>query len=81
MYEDKGLITIRYCGTQSVSHTFWDRIGLIDAAVKIRQYLYDKKLQSHPVMLHIFSNGGAFLYEHVSKKFREGSDPIDVKGM
>lgn len=79
IYEDKGLITIRY--SAAVSHVFWDKSGMADTARKIVKFIRDMKLDEHPVFLHVFSNGGAFLYEHVSLMFRKGEKPIKVKGL
>lgn len=79
IYEDQGLITIRY--SAPVSHVFWDTPGMVESAGKILKFMHDMKLQEHPVLLHIFSNGGAFLYEHVTKRFAEGPNPIKVKGL
>lgn len=78
IYEDKGFIVIRY--SAPVANVFWDKTGMIRTAEGINKFIRDAKLEEHPVFLHIFSNGGAFLYEHISLLFRTGETPIDVKG-
>lgn len=79
IYDDKGFITIRY--SPAVSHIFWDTSALIDSAEKIVKFMHDMKLEEHPLFIHVFSNGGAFLFEHVSLKLRSGQKPIKVKGL
>ncbi|XP_063701346.1 transmembrane protein 53-like [Culicoides brevitarsis] len=78
IYEDKGLIVVRYCGP--VSHVFWDKPGLVKAARDIAKYLKnDSRLDGRPLFLHLFSNGGAFLNEHLSMCLK--NEGMTLKGI
>uniref|UniRef100_A0A336LWL4 CSON003500 protein n=1 Tax=Culicoides sonorensis TaxID=179676 RepID=A0A336LWL4_CULSO len=79
IYEDKAFITIRCC--TAVKNVFWDKAGMCDIAQRIVKLIRDMKLEEHPIFLHAFSNGGAFLYEHVSLLLRQGERPITLKGV
>lgn len=48
---------------------------------KILKLIYDMHFDSHPVIFHIFSNGGAYLYQHISLAIRKHKTPLQVRGM
>jgi len=46
-----------------------------NVARRLVALLTDLSLQKHPIFFHAFSNGGAFLYQHVSEEInRSGGD-------
>ncbi|XP_058986053.1 transmembrane protein 53 [Musca domestica] len=79
IYEDRGLITVRY--TAPVDTLFWKRREMLPIGEKILKLIYDMNFDSHPVIFHIFSNGGAYLYQHISLAIRKHKTPLQVRGM
>ncbi|XP_055382015.1 transmembrane protein 53-A [Condylostylus longicornis] len=79
IYEDRGLITIRY--TAPVESMFWKRSAMIPIGEKIVKLIYDMNFDKHPMIVHVFSNGGAYLYQHISVAMKETNRPINIKGM
>ncbi|KAM7353337.1 transmembrane protein 53 isoform 1-T3 [Cochliomyia hominivorax] len=79
IYEDRGLITVRY--TAPVDTLFWKRKEMMPIGEKILKLIYDMHFDSHPVIFHIFSNGGAYLYQHISLAIRKHKTPLQVRGM
>ncbi|XP_067625541.1 transmembrane protein 53 isoform X2 [Eurosta solidaginis] len=79
IYEDRGLITVRY--TAPVDTLFWNRTAMVPIGEKILKLMYDMNFDTHPVIVHIFSNGGAYLYQHISLAMRKHRTPIQIRGM
>lgn len=79
MYEDIGLITLRYCAPVKV--LFWKRNELRKITERIVKLLIDMNFDNHPVVVHCFSNGGAFLYRNFLLALRGSPKPIKVKGV
>ncbi|XP_020716417.1 transmembrane protein 53 [Ceratitis capitata] len=79
IYEDRGLITVRY--TAPVDTLFWKRTAMVPIGEKILKLMYDMNFDTHPVIVHIFSNGGAYLYQHISLAMRKYKTPIQIRGM
>uniref|UniRef100_A0A1I8Q7G4 Transmembrane protein 53 n=1 Tax=Stomoxys calcitrans TaxID=35570 RepID=A0A1I8Q7G4_STOCA len=79
IYEDRGLITVRY--TAPVDTLFWKRREMFPIGEKILKLIYDMNFDSHPVIFHLFSNGGAYLYQHISLAIRKHRTPLQVRGM
>ncbi|XP_018336563.1 transmembrane protein 53-A isoform X2 [Agrilus planipennis] len=79
IYEEKGLITIRY--TAPIKCLFWKRYRMIAIADKILKLLLDLNFESHPVIVHCFSNGGAFLYHNFSLASEKSTQQIQIKGV
>ncbi|KAF2881471.1 hypothetical protein ILUMI_24707 [Ignelater luminosus] len=79
IYEDRGLITLRY--TAPVKYLFWKRHHLLNLGDRIVKLLVDMNFESHPVIVHCFSNGGAFLYQNFSVALGKSSKPIELKGV
>ena len=73
------LITIRY--TAPVENLFWKRAGMHQIGEKILKLIYDMNFDSHPLIFHVFSNGGAFLYQHIALALRRSKSPINICGM
>lgn len=48
---------------------------------KILKLIYDMNFDSHPLIFHVFSNGGAFLYQHVALANRRSKKPVQICGM
>lgn len=46
---------------------------------RLIQVITDKSLDQHPIFFHVFSNGGAFLYQHVSLAMQQANTPLKVK--
>ena len=39
----------------------------------------DMSLEEHPIFFHVFSNGGVFLYQHVSAAIQMREKPLKVQ--
>lgn len=48
---------------------------------KILKLIYDMNFDSHPIIFHVFSNGGAYLYQHISIAMKNSDQPVQVRGM
>lgn len=70
------LITIRY--TAPVENIFWKRDAMKPIGQKIVKLMYDMNFETSPVILHVFSNGGAYLYQHLDLAMEELQTPLDV---
>lgn len=79
IYEEKSCITLRY--TAPVDCLFLRRDKMPYIGKRLVQVLLDKSLGEHPIFFHIFSNGGAFLYEYVSVAMQQAGSPFQVKGV
>lgn len=56
------LITLRY--TAPVKFLFWKRHQLKYIGERLVKLLVDMNFENHPVIVHCFSNGGAFMYQN-----------------
>ena len=45
---------------------------------RLVELIIDMSLEEHPIFFHVFSNGGAFLYQHVSQAMQLCSKPLKV---
>lgn len=45
---------------------------------RLVQVIAERSLDEHPIFFHVFSNGGAFLYQHVSLAIQQSNNPIKV---
>ncbi|XP_055683953.1 transmembrane protein 53 [Lutzomyia longipalpis] len=79
IYEDRGLITVRY--TAPVENLFWKRSSLKVIGEKILKLIYDMNFDAHPLFFHVFSNGGAYMYQHINYAMRRSTRPVQVWGM
>lgn len=70
------LITVRY--TAPVETIFWKRDAMKPIGQKVVKLLYDMNFDANPIILHIFSNGGAYLYQHIDMAIKEFQTPLDV---
>lgn len=70
------LITIRY--TAPVEYIFWNRDGMKLLGQKIVKLLYDMNFVANPIIVHVFSNGGAYLYQHLDLAMKELQVPLEV---
>lgn len=71
------LITVRY--TAPVENIFWKRDAMKPIGQKIVKLLYDMNFDSHPLIIHLFSNGGAYLYQNIDLAVKEMQTPLDVR--
>ncbi|XP_017877123.1 transmembrane protein 53 isoform X2 [Ceratina calcarata] len=74
IYEEK-----RY--TAPVECLFWRRDLMPYIGKRLVQVITDKSLDQHPIFFHVFSNGGAFLYQHISLAMQQANTPLKVKGV
>ncbi|XP_070068216.1 transmembrane protein 53 isoform X2 [Drosophila takahashii] len=79
IYEDRGLITVRY--TAPVDTLFWNRSEMVPIGEKILKLIQDMNFDAHPLIFHIFSNGGAYLYQHISLAVTRQKSPLQVRGV
>lgn len=64
-----------------MENLFWKRAGMHQIGEKILKLIYDMNFDSHPLIFHVFSNGGAFLYQHIALALRRSKSPINICGM
>ncbi|KAL6257192.1 hypothetical protein P5V15_012121 [Pogonomyrmex californicus] len=79
IYEEKSCITLRY--TAPVECLFWRRDKMPYIGKRLLQVITDKQLDEHPIFFHVFSNGGAFLYQHISLAMQRANTPFKVRGV
>nr|AAL90375.1 RE54285p [Drosophila melanogaster] len=79
IYEERGLITVRY--TAPVDSLFWKRSEMIPIGEKIIKLIQDMNFDAHPLIFHIFSNGGAYLYQHINLAVIKHKSPLQVRGV
>ncbi|XP_033333816.1 transmembrane protein 53 [Megalopta genalis] len=79
IYKEKSCITLRY--TAPVECLFWRRDKMPHIGKRLIQVITDNSLDQHPIFFHVFSNGGAFLYQHVSLAMQQADTPLMVKGV
>lgn len=70
------LITIRY--TAPVENIFWKRDAMKPIGQKIVKLMLDMNFEANPIIIHVFSNGGAYLYQHIDLAIKEYQIPLDV---
>lgn len=70
------LITVRY--TAPVENIFWKRDAMKPIGQKIVKLLRDMNFDAHPLIIHLFSNGGAYLYQNIDVAVKEMQTPLDV---
>ncbi|KAJ3661883.1 hypothetical protein Zmor_006261 [Zophobas morio] len=73
------LITLRY--TAPVKCLFWKRLQMITIGERLVKLLVDLNFENHPIIIHCFSNGGAFLYQNFSLALEKSPKPIQIKGV
>lgn len=54
---------------------------MIPIGEKILKLIYDMNFDSHPIIFHVFSNGGAFLYQHIVLAMENQKKTLQIKGM
>ncbi|XP_050746335.1 transmembrane protein 53 isoform X2 [Drosophila biarmipes] len=79
IYEERGLITVRY--TAPVETLFWKRSEMVLIGEKILKLIQDMNFDTHPLIFHIFSNGGAFLYQHINLAVIKHKSRLQVRGV
>lgn len=70
------LITIRY--TAPFENVFWKRDAMKPIGQKIVKLMLDMNFDANPIIIHVFSNGGAYLYQHIDLAIKEYQVPLDV---
>lgn len=73
------LITVRY--TAPVENIFWQREGMRPIGQKIVKLLCDMNFDANPIILHVFSNGGVYLYQYIDLAIKEFQTPLDVRNI
>ncbi|XP_060533469.1 transmembrane protein 53 [Cylas formicarius] len=79
IYEERGLITLRY--TAPVKCLFLRRYQMPSIGDKLLKLLLDLNFDNHPIIVHCFSNGGAFLYQNFSLAVDKHVKPLQIKGI
>lgn len=65
--------------TAPVENIFWKRDAMKPIGQKIVKLLYDMNFDTHPLIIHLFSNGGAYLYQNIDLAVKELETPLDVR--
>ncbi|KAL2739471.1 transmembrane protein 53 isoform X1 [Vespula maculifrons] len=81
IYKEKSCITLRY--TAPMECLFGRRDKMPYIGKRLLQVIAKNSLNDHPIFFHIFSNGGALLYQHISIAMQQMDSPIQsqVKGV
>ncbi|XP_043503069.1 transmembrane protein 53 isoform X1 [Polistes fuscatus] len=81
IYKEKSCITLRY--TAPMECLFGRRNKMPYIGKRLLQVIAKNSLNDHPIFFHIFSNGGALLYQHISIAMQQMNSPIQsqVKGV
>lgn len=79
IYEEKGLITLRY--TAPVKCLFWKRYQMVKIGERLVKLLIDLNFDNHPIIIHCFSNGGAFLYQNFSLAMKNSPKSLSICGV
>ncbi|XP_066261609.1 transmembrane protein 53 [Euwallacea similis] len=79
IYEERGLITLRY--TAPVKWLFMKRQQMTIIGQKLVKLLFELNFDNHPIIVHCFSNGGAFLYQNFSQALDHSDKPLELKGV
>lgn len=45
---------------------------------KILKLIFEMNFDSHPIFFHVFSNGGAYLYQYITVAMRQSEIPLNV---
>ncbi|XP_063994099.1 transmembrane protein 53-A isoform X2 [Diachasmimorpha longicaudata] len=67
--------------TVPVEFLLWRRDKIPVIGRQLLQMIFDQNLHQHPIFFHIFSNGGAILYQQISLVMQEMKNHINVKGV
>uniref|UniRef100_T1J1M2 Transmembrane protein 53 n=1 Tax=Strigamia maritima TaxID=126957 RepID=T1J1M2_STRMM len=82
LYELKGLltcITIRY--VPAPRDVFLNPSKFQRVALKLLELITDLNLEEHPILFHMFSNGGCMVYRYISKFIYSDADlTLQVRG-
>ncbi|ENN71662.1 hypothetical protein YQE_11760, partial [Dendroctonus ponderosae] len=79
IYEEKGLITLRY--TAPVKWLFMKRHQMVSIGQKLVKLLFELNFENHPIIVHCFSNGGAFLYQNFSYAIEKHDKSLELQGV
>ncbi|KAK9886514.1 hypothetical protein WA026_016793 [Henosepilachna vigintioctopunctata] len=79
IYEEKGLITLRYISP--VKYLFWKQHRMVKIGEKLVKLLNDLNFVNNPIIIHCFSNGGAFQYQFFSQALKLSPNPMQIKGV
>lgn len=78
IYEDRGLITVRY--TAPGYALFFRTSKMWKIADGLLKTLDDHQLQDHPIVIHGFSNGGAYCFRYISSIVQNTKRPMRIRG-
>lgn len=70
------LITLRI--TTCLVDLFWRRKQMVAIGEKIIDLVIDSKLNDNPIILHCFSNGGAYMYQNFIIALDKTPKPLGV---
>ncbi|ESP05223.1 hypothetical protein LOTGIDRAFT_75744, partial [Lottia gigantea] len=63
IYEQRRCITVRY--TAPSKYLYFNHGKLARLAKGVLDTLYDRNLEDHPIFIHMFSNGGCYVYYNI----------------
>ncbi|XP_045159983.2 transmembrane protein 53-like [Mercenaria mercenaria] len=70
IYDERGCITIRYTSPRDTA--FFKVEQLKDTACKLLDLLEDYSITENPILFHIFSNNGSFVYANIVEVLTSG---------
>ncbi|XP_014206151.1 transmembrane protein 53 [Copidosoma floridanum] len=79
IYEERSCITLR-C-TAPLACLFYRRHKLPSMSKRLLKVITEKCSDGRPVFFHVFSNGGAIFYQHISSAMQQAGSPIKVEGV
>lgn len=79
IYEDRGLVTLRY--TAPVSALFFRPSKMWGITRGILDTIDENRLGERPILVHTFSNGGAYCFRYLLSMIRSMKRPVEIRGL
>ncbi|XP_063697883.1 transmembrane protein 53-A-like [Culicoides brevitarsis] len=78
IYEDRGMTTLRY--TVPGDALFVWRPKMTRISKSILRTLEEENLTKNPLIVHVFSNGGAYAFKYISDEMKNSQLELDIRG-
>lgn len=64
-----------------MDNLFWNRDAMEPIGQKVLNLLFEMNFDAHPLIVHIFSNGGAHLYQQILLAMKRVNSSICIRGV
>lgn len=78
IYEDRGMTTVRF--TAPMVPLFVQRTKILGLAEGVLSTIEDHRLQQRPILVHTFSNGGAYFFWYMSEVINSTNRALEIRG-